>query len=183
MQDGKRRQYARRTSSGSSLSYAVPACEPLIRAACAVTGKTEHHCEPVQVTRYRRGEEYSEHNDCIPIHTRSDDGGAFMAQGGQRVATVLVYLNDVEQGGETDFPKLGYACQPRKGRCILFLPGMTDGRRDEDLVHAARPAVDEKWVSQLWVREHPDPLWALDPPRMPRGCESWLDLYRLAMTD
>ena len=106
-----------------------------------------------------------------------------MAQGGQRVATVLVYLNDVARGGETRFPQLDYACAPKKGRCLLFLPGMTDGRRDERLSHAALPAVDEKWVAQLWVRMHEDPTWALDPPRMPNGCENWVEVYRLGMSD
>jgi prolyl 4-hydroxylase len=169
---------AKRSSSSCTLWNQSAVCEALIRKACALTRKTVHHFEPVQVCRYQVGEEYSEHQDSIPIHTRSDDGAAFMAQGGQRVATILVYLNSVDQGGETAFPKLGYACRPRKGRCLLFCPGLRDGRRDESTAHAARPAVDEKWVAQLWVREHMDPLWSLDPPRMPRGCQSWLDIYR-----
>ena len=100
------------------------------------------------------------------------------------MATVLVYLNDVSRGGETAFTRCGYACAPKKGRCLLFCPGLTDGRRDETTVHCARPAVDEKWVAQLWVRNFPDPLGeSLSPPRMPGGCDTWVDIYRLAMSD
>ena len=100
----------------------------------------------------------------------------FMAQGGQRVGTLLVYLNDVASGGETVFPTLGLGVKPKRGRCLLFFPGFEDGRRDERLLHAALPAVEEKWVAQVWVRAEPDPLRALRPPRWPRGCSDYGDV-------
>ena len=54
-----------------------------------------------------------------------------------------------------------------------------DGRVDRDLLHAALPAVDEKWVAQVWVREHKDPLYTLDRPKIPAECKSYVDVYRL----
>ena len=172
---------ARRTSSSSALMANHPACRALVQKIVQLTGKDSRHLEPVQITRYHKGQEYSEHNDCPPL-ADTEASCAFMAQGGQRVATVLVYLNDVANGGETAFPKLKYACKPKRGRCLLFCPGLTDGRRDEQTLHAALPAVDEKWVTQVWVRLHPDPLFTLSPPRWPKGCESFVEIYRMVMS-
>jgi hypothetical protein len=49
------------------------------------------------------------------------------AKGYQRRATVLVYLNDVAQGGATRFDKLGLEIRPKKGQCLLFFPGTKVG--------------------------------------------------------
>ena len=171
---------ARRTSSSSALMANDPICRGLVDRIVHLTGRDSRHLEPVQITRYEGGQEYSEHNDCPPLDS-SEASAAFLAQGGQRVATVLVYLNDVARGGETSFSKLGYACTPRKGRCLLFCPGLTDGRRDEATLHAALPALDEKWVAQVWVRQFPDPLFSLSPPRWPKGCEGFAQIYRMVV--
>ena len=105
----------------------------------------------------------------------------FFAQGGQRVATVLCYLNDVARGGATAFPKLGLEVQPKRGRCLLFFPGHLDGRMDERVLHSATPAIDEKWVVQQWVRAHSDPVLSLNPPRWPKGVNSIKGLLRMVL--
>ena len=46
---------------------------------------------------------------------------------------------------------------PRRGRAVVFFPGRLDGTLDPQLYHEARPAVDTKWVSQIWVRQLADP--------------------------
>jgi prolyl 4-hydroxylase len=173
---------ARRTSSSALLEWSHVACVPLLRKVLNLTGKTREHLEPLQVTRYREGEQYTEHHDCAAL-SDSEPNAAFLAQGGQRLATVLVYLNHVQSGGDTTFPRIGFSCTPRKGRCLLFLPGVTDGRRDESLLHAALPAVDEKWVCQVWTRQHADPRSSLNPPRWPHGCSTYVDLYRFVVSD
>ena len=106
----------------------------------------------------------------------------YFAQGGQRVATVLCYLNDVALGGATAFPKLGISVRPKRGRCLLFFPGHLDGRMDEQTLHEAQPAVDTKWVTQVWVRARMDPLYALNPPRWPPGIDSMAALVQAAIT-
>ena len=172
-----------RSSSSAILPVEMnPACAALVSKICTLCGKSADHMERVQITRYTANEEYSEHFDS-PAPSRDEQCLAFMAQGGQRVATCIIYLNDVERGGATAFPTIGYECTPRRGRCLLFCPGFADGRRDERLLHAARPATDEKWVAQVWVRAHADPRCSLTPKRWPRGCASFADLYALALTD
>ena len=56
------------------------------------------HGEGMQILRYTRGQKYDPHFDYF-----QDDEN--VKHGGQRVATVLMYLSDVDKGGETVFPK------------------------------------------------------------------------------
>lgn len=52
-------------------------------------------------------------------------------QGYQRRATILVYLNDVKEGGSTRFEHLGpLAVQPKQGSALLFFPAFNGGMPD-----------------------------------------------------
>lgn len=77
----------------------------------------------------------------------------FAMNGGQRTITVLIYLNTVHQGGQTCFPSLNLAVQPRQGMALVFFPATVDGVLDKLALHAALPAVDTKYVSQVWIRQ------------------------------
>ena len=78
-------------------------------------------------------------------------GQRFARNGGQRICTVLVYLNDVIQGGDTAFPILNLRIHPKMGKAVVFFPSFLDGVLDPLALHAAEPAVDEKWVCQVKV--------------------------------
>ena len=67
----------------------------------------------MKVGRYYTSQKYANHWDAFDLDT--EDGRRFAQNGGQRVCTVLVYLNDVASGGCTGFPRLGMRVQPRKG--------------------------------------------------------------------
>eukprot|EP00571_Detonula_confervacea_P009044 CAMPEP_0172316080 /NCGR_PEP_ID=MMETSP1058-20130122/27219_1 /TAXON_ID=83371 /ORGANISM="Detonula confervacea, Strain CCMP 353" /LENGTH=313 /DNA_ID=CAMNT_0013030315 /DNA_START=277 /DNA_END=1218 /DNA_ORIENTATION=+ len=84
-------------------------------------------------------------------------------RGGQTLSTLLVYLNDVANGGTTRFGKLpaaDYERQvkgernlniiPKKGDALLFFPADKNGRFDERTEHEGCPAVDEKWIARIW---------------------------------
>ena len=57
------------------------------------------------------------------------------------------------QGGATSFPKLGLHVQPRQGMAVVFFPATTCGALDPNALHAALPAIDTKYVSQIWIRQ------------------------------
>jgi len=101
--------------------------------------------ELVQVTRYTSGQQFVPHTDAAPLfHARR--------MGLQRLATLLVYLNDVERGGATRFHLLGLEVKPQRGAALLFFPAFANGQPDERTLHSGEPAEDEKWIVQVWVQ-------------------------------
>ena len=120
----------------------------------SLLGKPVAHMEDAQVCRYKKGEFYLRHFD--GPHHEEPTSRHFLACGGQRLATVLVYLNTVASGGATSFPLLDVEVAPQRGRALVFFPGREDGTIDERLLHEAKPAGDLKWVAQVWVRHGTD---------------------------
>ena len=105
-------------------------------------------CEEPQVVLYEDGNFFAWHEDAVPPPQ--------LANGGQRVATLLVYLNDVDQsgGGATTFRDLDLAVQPAAGKALLFFPAFADGEPDARTVHAGSPVLfAEKWIAQMWVHQ------------------------------
>ena len=146
-----------RTSETTFLPHTAPAASALLRRVRRLLPVPYAHLEEVQVARYEHGQFYEGHYDApAPEHP---DYEAFMAQGGQRVATVLTYLSDCgEEGGGTHFPHADLEVRPRKGRALVFFPGFADGSLDPMAWHEALPAKQTKWVAQVWVRHCADPL-------------------------
>lgn len=123
----------------------------LMRKVSMLTGKPIEHCELPQVGRYLPSQQYLQHFDAFD--TSNEDGRRFAANGGQRTITVLIYLNDCLRGGATSFPALNLDVQPRQGTALVFFPATIDGHLDKRALHAALPAVDTKFVSQVWIRQ------------------------------
>ena len=75
-------------------------------------------------------------------------------EAGNRARTICVYLNDVEAGGETEFPVAGVRVKPQAGRAVIFDNLREDGSPDVDSLHAGMPVVrGEKWLATLWIRQ------------------------------
>jgi hypothetical protein len=70
------------------------------------------------------------HSSGILAATNGGVAHAAYLQGYQRRATLLVYLNDVREGGATRFDRLGFAVQPKRGRALLFFPAFSGGMPD-----------------------------------------------------
>jgi hypothetical protein len=158
---------AGRTSKSCMLARSRAEAQALLARCAELTGQPVEHLEDPQVARYRPGEFYEPHLDA-PDAKRDADGAGFVACGGTRIATVLVYLNDVASGGETAFTRLHspasspaspLVVRPQRGKALLFFPASASGRVDVRLEHEARPPCDGavKWVAQVWVRQRPDP--------------------------
>ena len=57
------------------------------------------------------------------------------------------------EGGSTAFRRVNFEVKPKKGMALIFFPGFMNGELDTDALHAGMPAVDCKWVSQVWLRQ------------------------------
>lgn len=128
-----------RTSTTWYLKYdQVP--EFLLKAN-QLTNKLIETFEEPQVVKYELGQQFSWHYDALPVSLNKN--------GGQRVATLIVYLNSVATGGATAFKDLKLQVRPVKGKALLFFPCMADGTPDDRTMHAGQVAGDTKWIAQL----------------------------------
>jgi len=110
--------------------------------------------EPIQVLHYEPGGEYKPHFDYFdPAHPGNKE---VLAQGGQRIATLIMYLNDVERGGSTVFPEIGLDVLPRKGHAVYFAYCDEAGALDARTLHGGSPVYSgEKWIATKWFRQLP----------------------------
>ena len=108
--------------------------------------------EGLQILNYKVGGEYKTHFDYFPPE---DPGSAVhIAKGGQRVSTLVIYLNDVEQGGETIFPNMQLSVVPKKGSAVYFEYCNSLGQLDAQTLHGGNPVVKgEKWIATKWMRQ------------------------------
>ena len=116
------------------------------------------NAEQYQLVYYKKGAQYKPHFDSFDYKTA--DGKKNWEPGGQRMITVIAYLNDVEEGGETGFPELGINIPPNKGDAVVFhntLPddAATHPRINPRSLHGGMPVhKGEKWMVNLWFREN-----------------------------
>jgi prolyl 4-hydroxylase len=112
------------------------------------------HGEGLQVLHYGHQGEYRPHFDYFPLHYKGT--ARHLEHGGQRVATLVVYLNDVESGGETIFPEVGLSVVARRGNAVYFRYMNALGQLDRKTLHGGAPVLaGEKWIMTKWVRERP----------------------------
>ena len=106
--------------------------------------------EGLQVLRYRPGAEYKPHHDYFdPAHPGS---GTILKRGGQRVGTLVMYLNTPTAGGATTFPDVGFEVAPIKGNAVFF--AYDRPHAVTRTLHGGAPVVEgEKWVATKWLRE------------------------------
>ncbi|KAK1267508.1 hypothetical protein QJS04_geneDACA014589 [Acorus gramineus] len=124
--------------------------------------------EAMQVLHYENGQKYEPHFDYF--HDKANQ-----QLGGHRVATVLMYLSNIQKGGETVFPdaehhdlqakdtqmkddsysdcaKGGYAVRPQKGDALLFFSLHPDATTDRYSLHESCPVIEgEKWSATKWI--------------------------------
>ena len=117
-----------------------------------LTGLPSENKEELQVVHYDVGQFYESHMDTFQKNTASYKEEC-ENRGGQRVYTVMLYLNDVEEGGETEFPKAGLKVKPEIGT-VLFWHDMVDGVPYTKSEHGGMaPIKGEKWACTYWIRE------------------------------
>lgn len=106
--------------------------------------------EGLQVLRYRPGNEYRAHHDYFdPAQPGTT---SVLQRGGQRVGTLLMYLNTPAGGGATHFPDAGLEVQPVKGHALFF--SYDRPHAATRTLHGGAPVTaGEKWVATKWLRE------------------------------
>ncbi|XP_031556482.1 probable prolyl 4-hydroxylase 7 [Actinia tenebrosa] len=108
------------------------------------TGLKQQNGGKFQITSYPIGVGYKSHTDCIVY----EKGKGELRD---RYATVLVYLQDVEEGGETEFPLLGIKVKPKKGLALVWNSMDQDGNCEPLSLHDAKKVKKgHKYIIQRW---------------------------------
>ena len=106
--------------------------------------------EGLQVLHYQPGAEYLPHHDYFDPTKAGTP--AIVARGGQRVGSLVMYLNSPERGGGTVFPDVGLEVAPIKGNGVFF--SYDRPHPSTKTLHGGAPVVTgEKWVATKWLRE------------------------------
>lgn len=143
---------ARTNTSAEFVPGRIDTLVAFVRARIAAfTGMSPSALETSQVLHYAVGEIFAPHYDFLdPKHAGN---ARQVAEHGQRVLTLLIYLNDNYEDGETYFPKLDQGFKGRKGDALVFWNVTPDGAPDPLTLHmGSAPASGEKWLFSQWIR-------------------------------
>lgn len=154
-----------RTSSGTFVSASeesTGALDYVEKKIARATMIPRNHGEAFNILRYELGQKYDSHYDVF-------NPAEYGPQTSQRIASFLLYLSDVEEGGETMFPFenganmgagydykqcVGLKVKPRKGDGLLFYSVFPNGTIDQTSLHGSCPvSKGEKWVATKWIRD------------------------------
>lgn len=145
------------TGRTSDSAYLLDSSNTLLRQiaqrAARLLGVPIENIEPLQITRYSPGQYIKDHFDFFSAKSPGFDFA--MLQGGQRTHSILVYLNDLKNGGgETIFPLLGQKISPSAGLAVIWQNAKGRGFEDYRTLHRGEPSLTEtKLVLNIWVRE------------------------------
>ena len=145
-----------RKSETAWLSKKDPVVAQVISRVCALCDVPFSHAEKMQVVKYGVGDYYHEHFDASCDDR--EECVEFEKNGGQRVVTMILYLNDDFEGGHTVFPKLRQDVAPVKNNGLLFYSLEEGGAKQCHplSLHAGKPVKKgTKYIANVWLRERP----------------------------
>ena len=140
-----------RTSDGMFFERGEnPMCQHIERRIAALLNWPVENGEGLQILRYRPGAEYKPHYDYFdPAHAGTP---TILKRGGQRVGTLVMYLNDPLRGGATTFPDVHLEVAPIKGNAVFF--SYDRPHPMTKTLHGGAPVLEgEKWVATKWLRQ------------------------------
>jgi prolyl 4-hydroxylase len=110
----------------------------------------EENGEGLQILHYTAGAEYKPHYDYFDPNELGTP--TILKRGGQRVATIVMYLSEPEKGGGTVFPDIHMEVAPKKGNAVFF--SYERPHPSTRTLHGGSPVIaGEKWVATKWLRE------------------------------
>jgi prolyl 4-hydroxylase len=128
--------------------YEDPVAKQVMQRIENITAIPELNSENLQLLKYEQSQFYQTHNDFIPHQVERPCG--------VRILTFYIYLNDVEEGGGTDFPHLEKTVMPKRGRAVLW-PSVLDhdpNKKDPRTDHQALPVTKGvKYGAKSWVHQ------------------------------
>ena len=106
--------------------------------------------EGLQILHYQPGAEYKPHHDYFD--PEAPGTAKILERGGQRVGTVVIYLNNPTKGGGTLFPDVHLEVAPRQGNAVFF--SYERPHPSTRSLHGGSPVIEgEKWIATKWLRE------------------------------
>ena len=138
-------------TSRTSSTYYIPNTDPIItelkEKVVDLLKIQKTQIEGIQFLRYQYGERYMYHHDYLPGNPAN-----------QRVHTIIVYLNDLEEGegGETSFFYYKLKVRPKMGTGVWFRNMTDDGKLVNESLHAGEPILKEgvvKYALNIWTKQ------------------------------
>lgn len=104
-----------------------------------------HDTDSIQLLRYQIGQQYKPHYDFFA------DGSSFVRNQGERIATLILYLDEPSRGGTTSFPDLKLQVHCKRGSALFF--SYPDPVPESRTLHAGEPVIEgTKWIATKWFR-------------------------------
>ena len=126
----------------------------VIKRACKIVNLPFKNSEGLQVVKYNANGYFKQHFDTThEIEKQSRD---FFSHGGHRLATIIVYLNDEFEGGETHFVNLQKHIKPNKYSGILFYSLDKNGNKchPKSLHEGTKVISGNKYIANIWIRQN-----------------------------
>ena len=143
-----------RTSSSTDFNRQEPAIDRIEKKITEFMGIPEAHGETIQGQRYEVGQQFKPHNDWF--YHDQDYWKTEKDQGGQRIWTAMIYLNDTQVGGATRFKRLGKMFHAEKGKLLCWNNLTHEGDPNEWALHQGmKVRQGVKYIITKWFREMP----------------------------
>ena len=118
-----------------------------------VLGIENGYAETMQGQRYQVGQEFKAHHDFF--HPCQEYWEMEAKQGGQRSWTAMIFLNEPEEGGTTEFPHLGIGVRPQAGMMLIWNNMKADGTLNYKTLHTGTPVkAGVKHIITKWYRQN-----------------------------
>lgn len=148
---GDREDTSYRTSFSGDVDPDNSFVKMIERRICDLMGIDQRWSETFQGQRYEPGQEFRAHYDAF--ETTGTYWPDEARRGGQRSWTAMAWLGTVDEGGSTDFPRLGIGFPPQPGMLLMWNNALPDGTLNPDVLHAGMPVVrGTKYVITKWFR-------------------------------
>jgi prolyl 4-hydroxylase len=139
-----------RTSSTSTLDTGDPIVDNIDTRIANELGVLKENGESFQGQLYEVGQQFKHHHD----YFSGDSYNNHCLYSGQRTYTCMIYLNHVEEGGETDFPQINTTFSPKKGMAVIWKNSNGTGSENPASIHAGLPVIKgKKMIVTKWYRE------------------------------